>query len=394
MDFRSTPQRPRPEPASERWRAGWKPCSAGRRWRTFRNCVWSVRCIFSRPRITVSMKSPDALDTKMGFPYGICCAVASRWESRRSAGILERPNTHCIFGIGEQHSIPRTEPTDSSVLLSMNAPSDSADSTPLVLLQREHGVAHLTLNRPAQFNALSEQMLTALHGALDAIADERAVRVVVLGGAGKAFCAGHDLKQMKANPTLAYYQRLFDDCSRLMMRIQRLPQPVIARVHGIATAAGCQLVATCDLAIAADDARFAVSGVNVGLFCATPSVALTRNVGRKAAFEMLVTGEFIDAAAAVQRGLINRCVPADRLDQEIDKLTASIVAKPRSVIAAGKALFYRQLELGVAPAYQLAGQSMACNMMEAVAQEGVAAFIERRAPNWSGEGSAESGPGG
>src|SRR6204780_2951533 len=163
-------------------------------------------------------------------------------------------------------------------------------------------------------------MLAALHGALEALAADTAVRVVVLGGAGKAFCAGHDLKQMKTNPSLQNYQRLFDDCSRLMMRIQTLPQPVIARVHGIATAAGCQLVAMCDLAIAADDARFAVSGVNLGLFCATPSVALSRNVARKAAFEMLVTGEFIGAAAALQRGLINRSVPADRLDQEVGLL--------------------------------------------------------------------------
>ncbi len=265
----------------------------------------------------------------------------------------------------------------------MNAQSSSTDTTPPVLLERRGGVALLTLNRPAQYNALSEQMLAALQGALETLAADEDSRVVVLGGAGKAFCAGHDLKQMKANPSLAYYKRLFDDCSRLMMRIQSLPQPVIARVHGVATAAGCQLVAMCDLAIAADDARFAVSGVNVGLFCATPSVALTRNLGRKPAFEMLVTGEFIDAASAVQRGLINRCVAADRLDQEIEKLAAAIVAKPRSVIANGKALFYRQLELGIEAAYQVAGQSMACNMMDDVVQEGVAAFIEKRVPSWA-----------
>jgi enoyl-CoA hydratase/carnithine racemase len=167
-----------------------------------------------------------------------------------------------------------------------------------------------------------------------------------------------------------------------MLRIQTLPQPVIARVHGTATAAGCQLVAMCDLAVAADDARFAVSGVNVGLFCATPSVALSRNVGRKAAFEMLVTGEFIDAATALKRGLINRCVAADRLDAEIGELAAAIADKPRAVIGAGKALFYRQLEMGVAPAYQLAGEAMACNMIDDAAQEGVSAFIEKRAPKW------------
>src|ERR1700692_1293899 len=265
----------------------------------------------------------------------------------------------------------------------MNAQSVAGDLEPLVLQERRGGVVSLTLNRPAQYNALFEQMRAALHGPFDALADDASVRVVVLGGAGKAFCAGHDLKQMKANPSLEYYQRLFDDCSRLMMRIQSLPQPVIARVHGVATAAGCQLVAMCDLAVAAADARFAVSGVNVGLFCATPSVALSRNVGRKAAFEMLVTGEFIDAPTALQRGLINRCVPADRLDQEIDRLTAAIVAKPPAVIAAGKALFYRQLELGIAPAYQIAGQAMASNMMDAIAQEGVSAFIEKRTPDWS-----------
>jgi enoyl-CoA hydratase/carnithine racemase len=264
----------------------------------------------------------------------------------------------------------------------MNASSVSEKLEPMVLLERRGGVAFLTLNRPGQYNVLSVEMLVALQGALDALAADASVRVVVLGGAGKAFCAGHDLKQMKANPSLEYYQRLFDECSRLMMRLQTMPQPVIARVQGTATAAGCQLVATCDLAIAAEDARFAVSGINVGLFCATPSVALTRNVGRKAAFEMLVTGEFIDAATAVRRGLINRCVTADRLDQEIELLAAAIIAKPRSVIAAGKALFYCQLELGVVPAYQLAGQAMARNMIEDIAQEGVSAFIEKRSPNW------------
>jgi enoyl-CoA hydratase/carnithine racemase len=265
----------------------------------------------------------------------------------------------------------------------MNASSVASDLEPLILYQRTGGTVSLTLNRPAQYNALSEQMLAALHAAFESIAADPSARVVVLSGAGKAFCAGHDLKQMKANRSLEYYQRLFDDCSRLMMRIQTLPQPVIARVHGVAAAAGCQLVAMCDLGVAADDARFAVSGVNVGLFCATPSVALSRNMGRKAAFEMLVTGEFIDAAGAVQRGLINRSVPAERLDEEVGKLATAIAAKPQSVIATGKALFYRQIELGIAPAYQLAGQAMACNMMDDVAQEGAAAFIEKRPPNWT-----------
>ena len=261
----------------------------------------------------------------------------------------------------------------------------AGDVAPLVLERRQGGVAFLTLNRPAQYNALSEEMLAALQGTLDALGADASVRVVVLGGAGKAFCAGHDLKQMKANPDLEYYRRLFGDCSRVMMRIQSLPQPVIARVHGIATAAGCQLVAMCDLAVAASDARFAVSGINVGLFCATPSVALSRNVGRKAAFEMLVTGEFIDAQAAAERGLINRCVPAERLDQEINRLADSIAGKPRSVVAAGKALFYRQLQVDIGSAYRLAGEAMACNMIDEIAQEGVAAFIEKRSPNWGAD---------
>jgi enoyl-CoA hydratase/carnithine racemase len=265
--------------------------------------------------------------------------------------------------------------------------NSSHQSDPLILTARGGGIVRLTLNRPAQYNALSAEMLAALHAALDALAEDSSVRVVVIGGAGKAFCAGHDLKQLLANPSLPYYQRLFDDCSRLMMRIQTLPQPVIARVHGIATAAGCQLVAMCDLSVAAADARFAVSGVNAGLFCATPSVALSRNVPRKMAFEMLVTGEFIDASSALQRGLINRCVARESLDAEIETLAAAIIAKPHSAIAAGKALFYRQLELGVEPAYQLAGQAMACSMIGDVAQEGVSAFVEKRAPNWPGSGS-------
>jgi enoyl-CoA hydratase/carnithine racemase len=259
------------------------------------------------------------------------------------------------------------------------------DAEPLVLDRRQGAVAFLTLNRPAQYNALSEEMLAALERRLNALSTDVSVRVVVLGGAGKAFCAGHDLKQMKAKPDLAYYRRLFGDCSRLMMRIQSLPQPVIARVHGTATAAGCQLVAACDLAVASDQARFAGSGINVGLFCATPSVALSRNVGRKAAFEMLVTGEFIGAQAALERGLINRCVPAERLDQEVGRLADAIAAKPPSIIAAGKALFYRQLQADLSAAYRLAGEAMASNMVDKIAQEGVAAFIEKRSPKWAAD---------
>jgi enoyl-CoA hydratase/carnithine racemase len=265
----------------------------------------------------------------------------------------------------------------------MNAPHAAQDLGPLLIEDRSPpGMVRLTLNRPAQFNALSEEMLAALGDALDRIARDATARVVVLGGAGKAFCAGHDLKQMKARPEVDYYQQLFATCANLMLKIQRMPQPVIARVHGVATAAGCQLVGMCDLAVAAEGAKFAVSGINVGLFCSTPAVALSRNVGRKAAFEMLVTGEFIDAATARERGLVNRVVPLAELDAEIDRLAASIIAKPRLAIAMGKGAFYKQLELGIEAAYQLAGQTMACNMADEVAQEGVQAFMEKRAPNW------------
>jgi enoyl-CoA hydratase/carnithine racemase len=265
----------------------------------------------------------------------------------------------------------------------MNAP-EVRIADPYVLNERDdRGVVTLTLNRPQQFNALSEGMLSALQSELETVAGDAGARVVVIAGKGKAFCPGHDLKQMKANPTVEYYRQLFAQCAKLMMTIQRLPQPVIARVHGIATAAGCQLVAMCDLAVASSDARFAVSGINVGLFCSTPGVALSRNVGRKEAFEMLVTGDFIDAATAQARGLVNRVVPPDQLDAEVARLAASIVAKPKVAIAMGKELFYRQIETGIEAAYQLAGQTMACNMIDDVAQEGVQAFMEKRKPTWA-----------
>ncbi len=246
----------------------------------------------------------------------------------------------------------------------------------------ERGVATLTLNRPQQFNALSREMMAALQTEFEALDGDESVRVVLIGAQGRAFCPGHDLKQMKANPSLEYYQALFAQCTKLMMTIQRLHAPVIARVHGIATAAGCQLVAMCDLAVASADARFAVSGINVGLFCSTPGVALSRNVGRKQAFEMLVTGDFIDAATARERGLVNRVVPADQLHAEIEKVIASILSKPGSAVAMGKDLFYRQLETGIEAAYQMAGQTMACNMIDESAQEGVQAFMEKRVPKW------------
>ncbi len=255
-------------------------------------------------------------------------------------------------------------------------------SEPVLYSSSPQGVVTLTLNRPEQFNALSEDMLTALQTALDRIAKDDTARVVVLAAAGKAFCPGHNLKEMVASPELSFYQQLFTQCSRMMLSIQNLPVPVIARVHGIATAAGCQLVAQCDLAVASSEARFAVSGINLGLFCSTPSVPLLRNVPAKAAMEMLLTGDFITAAQALERGLVNRVAAPDELDAAVDALVASILAKPREAIAMGKALFYRQRELGTAAAYQLAGQTMAANMMQASAQEGVLAFTEKRAPNW------------
>jgi enoyl-CoA hydratase/carnithine racemase len=245
------------------------------------------------------------------------------------------------------------------------------------------GVVTLTLNRPQAFNALSSGMLTVLQSELDAVKQDETARVLVLAAAGKAFCAGHDLKEMRAQPSLDHYQELFAQCARMMLSLTRLPVPVIARVQGTATAAGCQLVAQCDLAVASSAARFAVSGVNLGLFCSTPGVPLTRNVARKAAFEMLVTGEFIDAAQACARGLVNRVVEPDALDAETERLVSSILAKPRVAIAMGKELFYRQLELGIEAAYQAAGQTMACNMMEGAALEGVQAFIDKRTPRWS-----------
>lgn len=265
----------------------------------------------------------------------------------------------------------------------MSALPDQMDA-PMVLRSDDNGVATLRLNRPAQFNALSQAMLEALIAEVDAIAADDSVRVVVLAGEGKAFCAGHDLKEMRGNHTLVFQQALFRLCSRFMMKLVELPQPVIARIHGIATAAGCQLVSMCDLAVAADVSRFAVSGINVGLFCATPSVGLSRNLGRKEAFEMLVTGDFIDAAEAQRRGLVNRVVPLEQLDAEVQKLAASICAKSPVAVRMGKQMFYKQLEMGLDAAYQLAAETMACNMMVEDAAEGIDAFIAKRKPEWVG----------
>ena len=256
---------------------------------------------------------------------------------------------------------------------------------PLVLRSdRADGLTTLTLNRPGQFNSLSQDMLTAIKAELDAIAANEAVRVVVIAGAGKAFCAGHDLKEMCANHDKGFMQALFRQCGELMLTLTRMPQPVIARVHGIATAAGCQLVSMCDLAVAADVARFAVSGINVGLFCSTPAVGLARNLGRKSALEMLLTGDFIDAMEAKSKGLVNRVVPADALDAEVERLVQSILAKSAVAVRIGKGMFYKQLEMGLSEAYDYASEVMACNMMSEDAGEGIDAFMQKRKPEYKG----------
>jgi enoyl-CoA hydratase/carnithine racemase len=243
-------------------------------------------------------------------------------------------------------------------------------------------VVRLTLNRPDSFNALSSDMMSALSDALQRVAADPDCRVVVLAASGRAFSAGHDLREMRSHPDESFYQALFAQCSRMMLQLQQLPQPVIAQVQGIATAAGCQLVSMCDLAVAADTARFAVSGIHYGLFCSTPSVGLSRNVARKRAMEMLLTGDFVDAGTAVQEGLLNHAVPADQLETAVLDLCRKIVEKPAVAVRMGKALFYQQLEMGIAAAYQLAGQTMACNMMDGDAQEGFQAFLDKRTPSW------------
>lgn len=260
----------------------------------------------------------------------------------------------------------------------------SKSSEPILLHDDQDGVVTLTLNRPAQFNALSEEMLTALQSALDRISRDENIRCVVLAAAGKAFCAGHDLKQMRARPSQGHYETLFDKCSRVMQSIVNLPVPVIARVQGMATAAGCQLVATCDLAVAAESATFAVSGINVGLFCSTPAVALSRNVAPKHAFDMLVTGRFITAADALSYGLVSRVASDADLDSAVLALTEEIGSKSPVAIRTGKAMFSRQRSMSLEDAYAYAGQVMACNMMAEDAAEGIDAFIEKRKPVWKG----------
>jgi enoyl-CoA hydratase/carnithine racemase len=265
----------------------------------------------------------------------------------------------------------------------VNAPATPEQvAGPALVVAVDAGIARLTMNRPKQYNAISREMIDAMQDALDAIARDRAVRAVVIAGNGPAFSGGHDLKEMMGCRTEAFIGGLFDACSRVMLTMAALPQPVVARVHGTATAAGCQLVAACDLAVASSEARFATSGINFGLFCATPGVPVSRNVSRKRAFEMLFTGEFIDASTALDWGLVNSVVAPAEIDAELDRLIGMIVSKPRDVIAAGKALFYEQLEARLAQAYGLAGKAITRNMLGPDAAEGVGAFIEKRKPNW------------
>ena len=247
------------------------------------------------------------------------------------------------------------------------------------------GVTIITLNRPQARNALSVGLMTSLQAALDAIAKDNSVKVVVIAGAGPGFCAGHDLKEIRSDPSRETYEALFTQCSRLMITITRLPKPVIAKVHGIATAAGCQLVSTCDLAIASSAARFATPGVNIGLFCSTPMVALSRVIGRKAAMEMLLTGNMVDAETARQNGLINRVVTPDELDETVTGLAGQIADKSPVSLAIGKEAFYRQLEMPLDDAYAYTAQVMTENMLKRDAEEGIDAFLEKRKPLWRGE---------
>jgi len=264
-------------------------------------------------------------------------------------------------------------------------PAEKA-AEPLVLREDDaNGVATLTLNRPGARNALSVGLMTALQAELDAVRDDRSVKVVVIAGAGPGFCAGHDLKEIRANPGREQSEALFEQCSQLMVSITHLPKPVIAKVHGIATAAGCQLVATCDLAVASSEARFATPGVNIGLFCSTPMVALSRAVGRKASMEMLLSGELIPADQAKTFGLLNRVVAPDQLDDEVADLAGKIASKSPVTVAIGKEAFYRQVEMNLEDAYAYTAKVMTENMMKRDAAEGIDAFIEKRPPQWSGE---------
>jgi len=268
--------------------------------------------------------------------------------------------------------------------VSANQVTNGAIDTPILLRAEDNGIVTLTLNRPAQYNALSGAMMDALQAEFDAIDRDPSARVVIIAASGKAFCPGHDLKEMRSSEDRAFHQALFDKCSKMMLSINRLHQPVIARVQGVATAAGCQLVAMCDLAVASDEARFAVSGINFGLFCSTPAVALSRNVPRKQAMQMLLTGDFIDAQTALRQGLVNEVVDAAELESATMALAQKVVAKSAHAIAIGKEMFYRQAAMDLPEAYAYASERMACNMDSHDAREGLDAFIQKRKPQWKG----------
>ena len=264
----------------------------------------------------------------------------------------------------------------------MNASNDTAPE-PLVLAETRDGICTLTMNRGDRFNPLSRAMIAALEAELDRLFADTGARAVVLAANGRGFCAGHDLKELRAHPDAAWQRELFDACSRMMLKLTQLPQPVIARVHGIATAAGCQLVSMCDLAVAADTARFALPGVNVGVFCSTPAVGVARNIARKRVMEMLLTGEMIDAPTALAWGLVNRVVAAAELDAAVAHFTGIIKAKSARIVALGKRAFYQQIDRGLSGAYELTGEVMACNLLDPDAAEGIDAFLAKRAPRWN-----------
>ncbi len=266
----------------------------------------------------------------------------------------------------------------------MGATADRVVDQSILLREDSEGITTLTLNRPQQYNALSGEMLTELQSALDDIGQDDAIRVVIIAASGKAFCPGHDLKQIRSSEEREFHQALFNQCSKMMLTINRLQQPVIARVNGIATAAGCQLVANCDLAVASEEAQFAVSGINVGLFCSTPAVPLSRNMGRKQAMHMLLTGDFISAQTAQQYGLVNEVVPVAELEQATLTLAQKIIAKSAHAIKLGKDMFYQQLPMDLSDAYAYAAERMTCNMDSHDAREGIDAFIEKRKPEWKG----------
>jgi enoyl-CoA hydratase/carnithine racemase len=268
----------------------------------------------------------------------------------------------------------------------MHGESVSTAEQPFVLTSRANGVATLTLNRPERFNPLSSRMIATMHAELTAMAKDPAIQVVILAAEGKGFCAGHDLKELRAHSDDKSWQKnLFDACSRMMVTLTEMPQPVIARVHGIATAAGCQLVSMCDLAIAADTAKFAMPGVNIGVFCSTPAVGVVRNIGRKRAMEMLVTGQPVDAATALSWGLVNRVVAESKLNEEIQRFADIIVSRSPAAIRCGKQSFYGQIDRPLGAAYELAGEVMACNMLLEDAAEGIDAFLQKRPAAWRGK---------